>query len=485
MMHILLFVLALLAAMLLDRRRALACTGFAAGKRATKDGTFIIGRTEDISAFHPKHFTVNPACPSEGSYTLTDPINGFSIELPAKQCRQTMVRDVPEQGDGLYPEACMNEYGVCISATVSTGVNEFVRQYDPLIPNGLREAYVPCTVIPYIKSAREGVVRLGKIIERYGSAEGNTVLFADSDEAWIMEIVSGHRWAAQRVPDDCCAVIPNCMMLGYIDADDSENYLCSPDLFSMPAEKGFLKTYNGLPHVALTYAPAMSEGNRVRAWGGQHFFAPSQNIPYDSDVFSLFVKPDEPLTTLQCMRLLGYRYQHTPHDADLTASRAIGTESTCEAHLFELRKDAPPLQWLCMGTADHGLFLPCFEGITQTPEAFRIGTREYTPDSAYWIMRTLSALTAAKRSLFSEGVQARLDEYQQALIEYAASARETAAALSDTDRSDWVNEWFAELSEQALERVSTVNHELMIGLTLSELPVFLTGKAALSKSESP
>ncbi len=483
MMHLLIFILAVLALTLLDRRRALACTGFAAGKGATADGSLVIGRTEDIAAFHPKHFTVNPACDSDGTYTLTDPINGFSMELPAASCRWTMVRDVPEQGDGLYPEACMNEYGVCISATVSTGVNEYVQTHDPLVPNGLREAYVPCTVIPYIKTAREGVLRLGEIIETHGSAEGNTVLFADADEAWVMEIVSGHRWAAQRVPDACCAIIPNCMMLGYIDADDSENYLCSADLFSMPAEKGFLKTHNGLPHVALTYAPAMSEGNRVRAWGGQHFFAPSQNIPYDSEVFSLFVKPDAPLTAMQCMRLLGYRYAHTEHDADTTNSRAIGTETTCGAHLFELRPDAPPLQWLCMGTADHGLFLPCFEGITQTPEAFRISTREYTPDSAYRTMRTLSALTAAKRSLFADGVQDWLDEYQCALIEYAASARQTAAAPSDAERSDWVNEWFAALSEQALKRVSAVNRELMIGLTLSELPVFLTGKAALTKSE--
>lgn len=54
-------------------------------------------------------------------------------------------------------------------------------------------------VLPYIKSARDGVQRLGKIIEKHGAAEADGILFADRDEAWYMEIGSGHYWVAQRI----------------------------------------------------------------------------------------------------------------------------------------------------------------------------------------------------------------------------------------------------------------------------------------------
>ena len=72
--------------------------------------------------------------------------------------------------------------------------------------NGLAEDAMLTAVLPYVKTAREGVKRLGEIVAEYGSAESNGVLFADHLEAWYMEIATGHHWVAQRIPDDCVAV---------------------------------------------------------------------------------------------------------------------------------------------------------------------------------------------------------------------------------------------------------------------------------------
>lgn len=232
---------------------AFACTGFVVGKQVCADGSLILGRTEDIGSAYNKVFNVNPATTGEGTVTLTDPYNGFTIELPAAGAQWTMVNDVPEHDDGLYPEAVTNAHGVSLTATVSTAYNEAAKKADPLLENGLREAYLPNVVIPFVKTAREGVLMLGSIIEEYGSAECNTVIFGDKDEAWIMEIVSGHQWAAAKVPEDKYAVIPNCMMLGWVDPADSENFLGSKDLFELPKAQGFLKEHEGKPHVALTW----------------------------------------------------------------------------------------------------------------------------------------------------------------------------------------------------------------------------------------
>ena len=56
--------------------------------------------------------------------------------------------------------------------------------------------------LPYIHSAREGVLRLGALLEQYGTYEMNGIGFQDLDEIWWLESVGGHHWMAKRVPDD-------------------------------------------------------------------------------------------------------------------------------------------------------------------------------------------------------------------------------------------------------------------------------------------
>ena len=63
--------------------------------------------------------------------------------------------------------------------------------YDPYVKNGLAEDSLTTLVLPYIHSAREGVDYLGRLIAKYGSAEGNGIQFIDQDEVWYMEIASG------------------------------------------------------------------------------------------------------------------------------------------------------------------------------------------------------------------------------------------------------------------------------------------------------
>lgn len=54
---------------------------------------------------------------------------------------------------------------------------------------------------------REGVERLSKLIEEYGSAEGFAIGFIDDKETWYLENACGHRWLACRIPADSYFVI--------------------------------------------------------------------------------------------------------------------------------------------------------------------------------------------------------------------------------------------------------------------------------------
>ncbi len=83
--------------------------------------------------------------------------------------------------------------------------------HDPLVENGINEDSMVYLVLPFIKSAREGVQRLGSLIEKYGTGESNGIAFSDKDEVWYFETGGGHQWVAQRIPDDAYAIAPNIM----------------------------------------------------------------------------------------------------------------------------------------------------------------------------------------------------------------------------------------------------------------------------------
>lgn len=439
---------------------ALACTGFAAGKGVTTDGSLIFGRTEDIGSAYNKNFKVNPAVDGEGAITLTDPYNGFTMPLPKKSAQWTMVSDVPEHDDGLYAECVTNAYGVSLTATISTGYNEAVEKADPLLKNGLREAYIPNVAIPYAKTAKEGVQLLGAAIEQYGAAECNTVLFGDKDEIWVMEIVSGHNWAAAKVPDDKYAVIPNCMMLGYVDLQDSANFLGSKDLFELPKKGGFLKELNGKPHVALTWGSELADGNRLRAWGGQHFFSASQKVAYDSPVFELFMTPDAPIALADAMKVMACRYAGTEYDVNKNPkNRAIGTERTAEAHLFQYRNGLPAVQWLAMANPEHSVFLPSYFTLSQTPAAYQVEGAAYNPAGAYWTFRTLAGLAEVDREQYGQAVQGYWQAYQKQLIDSLKDYDAQQAAAPD--KAQQANKMFDKLSADALGDAKAMTDELM------------------------
>lgn len=60
-----------------------------------------------------------------------------------------------------------------MSATESGTTNKKGLKADNLVKNGISEASMLDVILPYIHSAKEGVQRLGQIVEKQGSAENN------------------------------------------------------------------------------------------------------------------------------------------------------------------------------------------------------------------------------------------------------------------------------------------------------------------------
>lgn len=446
---------------------ALACTGIVVGKNVTDNGSLIVARNEDIMTAYNKTFFVNPATSGEGTTTVIDEINGFTWEVPATGMSWTMANDVPEHGDGLYAEMCLNSAGVLISASFAQRINDDILAIDPFTADGLRQAYLPNTVAPFATTAKEAIQMLAKVIAEKGNAESHIILVADADEAWVMELLSGHQWTAAKVPDDKFIIVANAHILGYIDENDPENYMFSEGLFSMPEEAGLMKSYNGLPHVALTYGKGMNDSSRPRYWAGQNKFSDSQNIAYDTEVFQDFLTPDAPISLYDVMTLLGYRYEGTEHDANVTGERAIGSDSTVESHIFEYKTNGIVTGWLCLGSVEDNVFLPFYPALSETPASYQIEGVEYNANSAYWTFKGMTTRAHISREHIAPAVKAFWAGYQQQLIAKMNASDKDYLAMDAKAQEAYANEMFAEIAADAMEKADKISDEMMYYLALN------------------
>ena len=74
------------------------------------------------------------------------------------------------------------------------------------------------------------VLRLGKILEEYGTYESNGIAISDVNEIWWLETIGGHHWMARRVPDDAYVTNPNQLRSDYFEFGNPDEFLCDPDL---------------------------------------------------------------------------------------------------------------------------------------------------------------------------------------------------------------------------------------------------------------
>ena len=295
-----------LAGAMLLSTSALACTGVYVGKDVSDQGTYLIARSEDQGqGDYNKMFQVQPRVENVPGRFITDTATGFQIPLPATTYKYTYVPDYTRGDDGMYPGSCTNEYGVSITATVSTSTCEAWEAEDPFVEPGLREAILAASVAAVSTTAREAVDVLLGYVDEYGSEEGNTVMITDQDEAWIVEIYGGHQYCAMKMPDDKVAVFGNHNMIGLVDpkATPEDGYIYSDGLFDTIDKLGLAVKEGELYHLAKSVTNNTREDyNNMRNWAGMTILAPSLAGEYDSDEFyPLFYSPDEKVSVLTVM----------------------------------------------------------------------------------------------------------------------------------------------------------------------------------------
>lgn len=329
-----------IAALLFSPSLTDACSVFAVGKKATKDGSVIISHSDDGDPTNDARLIYVPAKDHEANakrpvfysgetfprylgdqqgpgykpdadtqgYNTSQPI-GYIDQVPHTFGYQTGTYGViNEHGVGVAESTCGAMFGTCGRGRTD--------HCEPGRKVG--EALLSIDELSYIamersRTSREAVELMGSLATKYGfygppdsfEGSGESLIVGSPEDAWAFQILSDPNgtsaiWAAQRVPDTEMTVVANMFTIREVDPKDKENFILSPNIFDVAKEKGWWKEGTPLDFTKMysggEYSHKYYSGRRM--WGAFRRAAPSKELPSEYDdirykaAYPWSIKPD-------------------------------------------------------------------------------------------------------------------------------------------------------------------------------------------------
>ena len=423
---------------------ALACDAVVVGRLASPDGSVLLGHNEENALDRVIEFRkiprLRPAVPGK-----MDLKRGGQLDV------------VPEtwaflwsENPGLeYSDGYLNEWGVAVVSVQCTSRED---GYNALVARGeIRDGGIGYMLRRLVagraRSAREGMEMIGQLVERFGYADsGRTYALADPQEAWVVEVVRGRRWVAQRVPDDMVVVLPARHVIGEIDLDDRENFRASPDLVRYAAERGWFDPSSGRRfNFRLAYQTPKRTQPEGRQFRGQEIVSgkigswpPKQPLPFA-------VRPRRRLSVADVAAVL----------RDPGGIAAFFNKTTQEAAVFQLRSGMPReigcVYWRTTGRPDISVLTPWHVAVMSTPEIygrrgdpqrllslqqhFQTPPEVFQPDfsRAWWKFKRLAQAVDVSYAVRVRTVRKSWSEMEERLLQDQTRIEAEALALWPTD----------------------------------------------------
>ena len=453
------------------------CTTVIVGKQMTADGSMMVARSEDWNAMYAKNLEIYTDT-DNGSESFVARDSPFQCDLPKKALGYTAMPtfDLP----GHWGSAGFNTAGVGMSATESIFSSEKALAADPLVASGVAENSVFNIVLPYIRTAREGVERLGKLIEQFGVAEGFGVGFVDNSEIWYLETASGHRWLACRMPEDQYFVTGNQSRFRKYDPKDTANYMASADLIDFAIQHKLYDPAAGEFDFHLAYIRDVqldTTYNYPRVWGLQGILSPDIKNDVTKNTFPVFAKAQKPITLDDMRRVFRFHYNGTEHDPYLHSNpkekyRPVSIFRTTQTHILHVRPELPQpigcVDYYAMGMADLGVFVPLYQGITSYPKAYMLGTDRSSADSAYWKMRKVMTLGMVNYNAYAPVIQETYAKFEAEITQRQKEMEVQYLANYKTlplHAQDLLQSFSDRILLQALDVADNLQEELFTRLT--------------------
>ncbi len=370
----------------------------------------------------------------------------------------------------------MNEHQLIIAETTWGGresqVNpDGIMDYGSLIYITLQRA----------RTAREAIQCIVELANTYGyPSEGETFSIADTQEAWIMELVGkgekkGIVWVARRIPDGYICAHANQARIGTFPLDDPENCLYAPDVIDFARENGWFEGKDEDFNFRHAYNPmdfGAARGCEARAWaafnilcdGKFTYIKDGEEVTEDADAYlqhvmgyelkhemPLFMKPSRKIGVKDVADVMRDHYENTPMDmrTDVGAGgnalpyrwrpmyfevdgksylneRAIATQQTGFWFVAQSRGSLPrevgALLWFGCDDAATSYLTPCYVNSTKVPESFRVGNGDlltYSQTSAFWACNRVAQACYKMYDQMEPVVRHRIDEWENYQIENA------------------------------------------------------------------
>ena len=404
----------------------MSCTTILVGKNASNDRSTMIARTDD-GHFDVKKMIV--VTPDKQKRKYKSVLSHAEIDLPDDPLRYTACPSV-DPARGIWAATGINAANVAMTATETITTNPRVLAADPLVelkkasgrekevPGGIGEEDIVVLVLPYIRSAREGVERLASLLEKYGTYESNGIAFNDENEVWWLETIGGHHWMARRVPDDRVVINPNQFGMDGFDLADAfglqKDHMCSADLREFIAENDLDLNQKGAFNPRDVFGSRSDSDhvyNTPRAWFMGRYLAPvshrweGENAEFgpESDDIPWSLVPDRKVTAEDVKYLLSTHYQGTDFDPYLSRDtgkrgkyRSIGINRTGVTSICQIRSGVPEplkgIEWICFGSTTFAAMLPVYTAVDKLPDYLSRVTLDASSENFYWASRMIGAL---------------------------------------------------------------------------------------------
>ncbi len=435
-----------------------ACTVIVAGKKATVDGSVLNSHT-DAGADCRIRVVAGQKYPAGSMAPVYYGIQ--RVDLPLEENGE-ILGYIPqvEQTYTYFQSAYshINEYQLCIGeSTLSQRPELQVDKGEGKQIMTVEQAMI--FALQRCKTADEALELITSLMEKYGflpscGPESECLTLADPEKIWVLELFSvgknwtpesgkpGVIWAAQRVPDDHIAIIPNWSIIKEIDLSRPEQFKASANYQQIAIENGWYSPESGKPFVwQEIYAPIPREWATNRFWLFATTFAPSSALitdrktenPFDNlnqyiqyveplNLYPFSFKPEHLVSVQDFMNFQRSTFTGTIYDKEndaawyysgkngewvksklatpfpssetqkllkTTRRRAVARADGEYGMVAQLRSNMPReiggIYWVFQDNAYTSPYLPLFTGVSRIPEVYSIyDPQQYSDNSARW-----------------------------------------------------------------------------------------------------
>ena len=266
-------------------------------------------------------------------------------------------------------------------------------------------------VLERAKTAKEGVDLVERLFNQYGLAEDGSFAIADPNEIWVFQIGGGHHWAAMRVPDNCYVIYDNTFRMGEVECGVA-NSRCSRILSSFRSKNKLYDPASGPFSFKKAWGRVYTKTPPAdrRIWRVQSLLSPRSSLPPDTPYFDfpLFLEPEQKISKDTLMSIMRDHYEGSPLDltdnyknreSPLSPRKGLSASPGPNIRRHPAQELAAGeiggVFWLALANPDISVYVPWYQGMTETPLPFRSGSGRSDQESAYWAFKRIGCLVNA------------------------------------------------------------------------------------------